>query len=73
MAFIYCKKCGEHTHLTPHAFWNINDLGVKCKNCGTINTITMENGDSKNKRSHNPYWDNLLSLTNSKYSQNNKI
>jgi uncharacterized Zn finger protein len=45
MAFIYCKKCGEYRYLTPHAFWNISDLGVKCKNCGTINTITIENGE----------------------------
>ena len=26
-------------------FWNISDLGVKCKNRGTINTITLENGE----------------------------
>ena len=47
MAFIYCKKCGEYRYLTPHAFWNISNLGVKCKNCGTINTITIENGELK--------------------------
>ena len=40
MAFIYCKKCGEYSYLTPHAFWNVNDLNVKCKDCSTINTIT---------------------------------
>jgi phage FluMu protein Com len=42
MAFIYCKKCGEYRYLTPHAFWNVNDLNVKCKDCGTINIITLE-------------------------------
>jgi hypothetical protein len=47
MAVIYCKKCGEYRYLTPHAFWNISDLGVKCKNCGTIITITLENGELK--------------------------
>jgi uncharacterized Zn finger protein len=47
MAFIYCKKCGEYRYLTPHAFWNVNDLNVKCKDCGTINTITVENGELK--------------------------
>jgi RNase P subunit RPR2 len=49
LAFIYCKKCGEYRYLTPHAFWNISDLGVKCKNCGTINRITLEDGEVKNK------------------------
>ncbi|MFY9566426.1 MAG: hypothetical protein WAQ29_08755 [Nitrososphaeraceae archaeon] len=47
MAFIYCKKCGEYRYLTPHAFWNVNDLNVKCKDCGTINTVTIENGELK--------------------------
>ena len=42
MVVYTCKKCGEYRYLTPHAFWNVNDLGVKCKNCGTINTITLE-------------------------------
>jgi hypothetical protein len=41
MAFIYCKKCGEYRYLTPHAFWNISDLGVKCEKCETINTIVF--------------------------------
>jgi RNase P subunit RPR2 len=45
MAVIYCKKCGEYRYLTPHAFWNVNDLNVKCKDCGTINIITIENGE----------------------------
>jgi hypothetical protein len=47
MAFIYCKKCGEYRYLTPHAFWNITDFGYKCKDCGTINIITIENGELK--------------------------
>ena len=47
MVVYSCKKCGELNYLTPHAFWNISDLGVKCKNCGTINTITIENGELK--------------------------
>jgi hypothetical protein len=42
MVLITCKKCGEYRYLTPHAFWNISDLGVKCKNRDTINTITLE-------------------------------
>ena len=47
MAVIYCKKCGEYRYLTPHAFWNVNDLSVKCKNYSTINTISLENGELK--------------------------
>jgi uncharacterized Zn finger protein len=47
MAFINCKKCGEYRYLTPHAFWNITDFGYKCKDCGTINIITIENGEHK--------------------------
>ena len=47
MAFIYCKKCGEYRYLTPHAFWNVNDLNLRCKDCGTINIIMIENGEPK--------------------------
>jgi hypothetical protein len=36
---------------TPHAFWDISDLGIKCKDCGTINMITVEKGELKNKNS----------------------
>jgi hypothetical protein len=43
MVVYACKKCGELNYLTPHAFWNVNDLRVRCKNCNTINTITLEN------------------------------
>jgi phage FluMu protein Com len=41
-----CKKCGELNFLTPHAFWNITDFGAKCEKCETINTITLENGET---------------------------
>ena len=50
MVVYTCKKCGEPNYLTPHAFWNISDLGIKCKECGTINTITIENGGLKKTR-----------------------
>jgi hypothetical protein len=33
------------SHLTPHAFWNISDIGIMCEKCDTINTITLENGE----------------------------
>jgi hypothetical protein len=44
---LHYKKCGEYRYLTPHAFWNVNNLNVKCKDCGTINVITIENGELK--------------------------
>jgi hypothetical protein len=45
MVVITCKECKESIFLTSHAFWNITDFGVKCKDCGTINTVTIENGE----------------------------
>ena len=47
LSLIHCKKCGEYRYLTSHAFWNVNDLNLKCKDCGTINIITIENGELK--------------------------
>jgi RNase P subunit RPR2 len=47
MPVIFCKKCGETNYLDPKSYWTINDAAVKCKNCGTINTITLENGELK--------------------------
>ena len=45
--YVYaCKKCGELNHLTPHTSWNMTDFGAKCKKCETINTITLENGET---------------------------
>ena len=38
---------GQPNFLTPHAFWNVNDYVVKCENCDTINTVTLENGELK--------------------------
>ena len=47
MVVYSCKKCGELNYLTPHAFCNISDFGAKCEKCGTINRITLENGELK--------------------------
>jgi hypothetical protein len=47
MVIYTCKNCGELNYLTPHAFWNLTDFGAKCPRCGTINTITLENGELK--------------------------
>jgi phage FluMu protein Com len=47
MVVYTCKKCGELNYLNPHAFGNVDDLGIKCEKCETINTITLENGELK--------------------------
>jgi predicted nucleic-acid-binding Zn-ribbon protein len=44
---IHYKKCGEYRYLTPHAFWNVDDLGIKCPKCETINTVTIVMGELK--------------------------
>jgi phage FluMu protein Com len=49
MVVYSCKKCGELNYLTPHAFWNLTDFRAKCERCDTINTITLENGELKNR------------------------
>jgi hypothetical protein len=52
---ILATPCGELNYLTPHAFWNIADFGAKCEKCETINTITLEKGNLRNKyRSDKP-------------------
>jgi DNA-directed RNA polymerase subunit RPC12/RpoP len=47
MVVYTCNKCGEPNYLIPHAFWNIDDFDAKCERCGTINTITLEDGELK--------------------------
>jgi RNase P subunit RPR2 len=47
MVLITCKKCGELDYLTSKAFSNITDFGYECRSCGTINMITLENGELK--------------------------
>jgi hypothetical protein len=39
MVVYSCKKCGELNYLTPHAFWNIADFGVKCEKCDVISEV----------------------------------
>ena len=34
-------------YLTSHALGNITDFGEKCRNCNTINRITLEDGELK--------------------------
>jgi hypothetical protein len=47
MVVYTCKKCGELSYLTPHAFWNIDDFDSKGERCETINTITLVMGELK--------------------------
>jgi RNase P subunit RPR2 len=47
MPLIFCKGCKETIYLNPKAYWNVNDVDVKCEKCNTINTITLENGELK--------------------------
>ena len=44
MVLITCKKCGE---LDFQGILNLTDFGYKCRSCGTINRITLENGELK--------------------------
>ena len=53
MPVIFCKGCKETIYLNPKAYWNINDVEVKCEKYNIINTITLENGELKMQVSHN--------------------
>jgi len=46
-----CKKYGELDYLTSKAFCNLTDFGYKCPRWGTINRVTLENGELKNRNS----------------------
>ena len=45
MVPITCKKCGDINYLTSEALDNLTDFGYKCRNCKTINMITLEDGE----------------------------
>lgn len=47
MVLITCKKCGDINYLTSEALGNLTDFGYKCRNCDTINRITLEEGELK--------------------------
>jgi hypothetical protein len=44
MVLITCKKS---ENLTFKTFCNLTDFGYKCRSCGTIDRITLENGELK--------------------------
>jgi RNase P subunit RPR2 len=47
MVLITCKKCGDINYLTSEALGKLTDFGYKCRNCNTINRITLEDGELK--------------------------
>jgi hypothetical protein len=42
---IFMQKCGDINYLTSKALDNLTDFGYKCRNCDTINRITLNDGD----------------------------
>jgi hypothetical protein len=64
MVVYTCKKYGELNYFTPHAFWNITDFDAKCEKWETINTVTLENGELRNKyKSNTGLHDNKVKVT----------
>jgi RNase P subunit RPR2 len=49
VVLITCKKCGDINYLTSEALGNLTDFGYKCRNCNTINRITLEEAKLKKK------------------------
>jgi RNase P subunit RPR2 len=56
MVLITCKKCGDINYLTSKALGNLTDFGYKCRNCNTINRITLEDGELKKQLSGFRWW-----------------
>jgi RNase P subunit RPR2 len=49
VVLITCKKCGDINYLTSEALGNLTDFGYKCRNCNTINRMTLEEAELKKK------------------------
>ena len=47
VVLITCKKFGDINYLTSEALGNLTDFGYKCRNCNTINRLTLEDGKLK--------------------------
>jgi tetratricopeptide (TPR) repeat protein len=47
VVLITCKKRGDINYLTSEALDNLTDFGYKCRNCNTVNGITLEDGELK--------------------------
>jgi tetratricopeptide (TPR) repeat protein len=45
VVLITCKKCGDINYLTSEALDNLTDF--ECRNCNTVNGITLEDGELK--------------------------
>jgi hypothetical protein len=42
---VICTSCGCDIKLDPIAYWNVEDTDIKCKECGALMRITLQNGD----------------------------
>jgi RNase P subunit RPR2 len=50
MVLITCKKCGDISYLTSEGLGNLTDFGFKCRNCDTINRISLADGETQKAR-----------------------
>lgn len=44
---VLCASCGCTIKLDPVGYWNVEDTDIKCKECGALMRITLENGELK--------------------------
>jgi predicted nucleic acid-binding Zn ribbon protein len=44
---VICASCGSDIKLDPVAYWNVEDTDIKCKECGALMRITLEEGELK--------------------------
>jgi DNA-directed RNA polymerase subunit RPC12/RpoP len=44
---VQCSSCGFDIILMPYTYWNVQDTDIKCKECGALMRITLEQGELK--------------------------
>ena len=54
MAQIQCPECGGITVLDILTYWDIEDTDVKCSQCKTRLTITVQKGQLKKLQTRKP-------------------
>lgn len=47
MVLVTCERCGDISYLNSVTSGNVTEIGYKCRNCNTINRITLEDGELK--------------------------
>lgn len=50
MVLVTCEKCGDINYLNSVTSGNVTESGYKCRNCNTINRITLEDGELKKQK-----------------------